>query len=563
MLNFKKSHLILASILSILTGYLSNRVMFALRSFQTEEVIPPVEDLALCVTDSLTENPFYFSTDPDALTVSIIAFIAVWLIFIYKAVSGFYRRPGEEHGSSRWGTKEDIKPFVNKDFDKNIILSQTEYLTIEERVPKPKYSRNKNVLIIGGSGTGKTRFFIKPNLMQMHASYVITDPKGTLYDEMAKMFEANGYQVRMFNTVDMSRSCHFNPLAYITNETDILEIVNCIIENTKGKGEKSNEDFWVKSERLLYNAVIGYLFDWYGYENVGDNPNISLPKVMELLLLASASEEDESHVSELDELFEMLEEKRGECFSVRQYKKFKQAAGKTMKSILISCSARLAPFDIPDVCELLEKDEVNINDIGVEKTAFFMVTSDSTSTFDFLGAMIFSLMFTKMFEQAYKDFDGRLPIHVRFMLDEFANLGVIPDADKKLSVMRSRNISASIVLQSISQLDKNYKDTKETIIDNCDSLLFLGSKSTKTNKEIAEQIGKTTVHNTAITESKGGQSGSFSEADQILGRYLIDPAEIGRLERDECLVLITGITPFKSKKYDLTKHPRYPEISEQ
>ena len=233
-----------------------------------------------------------------------------------------------------------------------------------------------------------------------------------------------------------------------------------------------------------------------------------------------------------------------------------------MKSILISCSARLAPFDIPEVCELMSKDEVNIRDIGVEKTAFFMITSDSTSTFDFLGAMIFSLMFTKMFEQAYKDFDGRLPIHVRFMLDEFANLGVIPDADKKLSVMRSRNISASIVLQSISQLDKNYKDTKETIIDNCDSLLFLGSKSTKTNKEIAEQIGKTTVHNTSVTESKG-QSGNYLEADQILGRYLIDPAEIGRMERDECLVLITGVAPFKAKKYPLEKHPRYREISER
>lgn len=255
----------------------------------------------------------------------------------------------------------------------------------------------------------------------------------------------------------------------------------------------------------------------------------------------------------------MLEEKRGACFSVRQYKKFKQAAGKTMKSILISCSARLAPFDIPEVSELLSFDEVDIRGIGVRPTAFFMITSDTTSTFDFLGAMIFSLMFTKMFEQAYKDFGGRLPIHVRFMLDEFANMGVIPDADKKLSVMRSRNISASIVLQSISQLDKNYKDTKETIIDNCDSLLFLGSKSNKTNKEIAEQIGKATVHNTAVTESRG-QQGSYSEADQILGRYLIDPAEIGRIGRDECLVLITGIQPFRSRKFRLEGHPRYGEL---
>lgn len=375
---------------------------------------------------------------------------------------------------------------------------------------------------------------------------------------MYDMFVNNGCKVRCFNTVDMSRGFHFNPLAYVTGEADILEVVNCIIENTKGKGEKSNEDFWVKSERLLYNAVIDYLFDWYGFEDAQDNPNISLPKVMELLLLTSASEEDEEHVSELDELFNMLEERRGQCFSARQYKKFKQDAGKTMKSIFISCSACLAPFDIPEVSELLSYDEVDIRGIGVEKTAFFMITSDTTSI-DFLGAMIFSLMSTKMFEQAYKDFGGRLPIHVRFMLDEFANMGVISDADKKLSVMRSRNISASIVLQSISQLDKNYKDTKETIIDNCDSLLFLGNKSSKTNKEIAEQIGKATVHNTAVTESHG-QQGSYFEAYQILGRHLIDPAKIGRPERDECLVLITGLPAFRSRKFSLESHPRYGEL---
>jgi len=279
---------------------------------------------------------------------------------------------------------------------------------------------------------------------------------------------------------------------------------------------------------------------------------------MELLLLISASEEDEEHVSELGELFNMLKERRGKCFSACQYKKFKQDAGKTMKSILISCSACLAPFDIPEVSELLSYDEVDIRGIGVEKTAFFMITSDTTSI-DFLGAMIFSLMSTKMFERAYKDFGGRLPIHVRFMLDEFANMGVIPDADKKLSVMRNRNISASIVLQSISQLDKNYKDTKETIIDNCDSLLFLGNKFNKTNKEIAEQVGKATVHNTAVTESHG-QQGSYSEAYQILGRHLIDSAEIGRLERDECLVLITGLSAFRSRKFSLESHLRYKEL---
>ena len=562
MLNIKKTSLAIAGAASIVAGYLANRAIDALQSFSSDAVVPPIEEIANCVLSSIQERPLYLSTESTAMLGAFLGFICIWLVYFYKLSGDQNRRPGEEHGSSRWGEKADIKPFINKDFSRNMILAQDIYMTIDERVPNPKYSRNKNICVIGGSGTGKTRYFVKPNLMQMHSSYVITDPKGTLYDEMAAMFERNGYAVRAFNTVDMSRSCCFNPLAYITNETDILEVVNCIIENTKGKGEKSGEDFWVKSERLLYNAVIAYLFDWYGYENAEDNPDISLPKVMELLLLASASEEDEDYVSDLDELFNMLEEKRGECFSVRQYKKFKQAAGKTMKSILISCSARLAPFDIPEVCELMSRDEVNIRDIGVEKTAFFMITSDSTSTFDFLGAMIFSLMFTKMFEQAYKDYDGRLPIHVRFILDEFANLGVIPDADKKLSVMRSRNISASIVLQSISQLDKNYKDTKETIIDNCDTLLFLGSKSTKTNKEIAEQIGKTTVHNTSVTESKG-QSGNYSEADQILGRYLIDPSEIGRMERDECLVLITGVIPFKAKKYDLTKHPRYREISER
>ena len=552
--------LILPTILSIVAAYLCNRIWEAVQIAPRSGIIPSVEDMGSALLSLIASAPFRVSLDEAGLTALVFGFAGVWLAFLVRMAGKPYRRPGEEHGSSRWGTKADIKPFINPNPDMNIILSQTEGMNIEEFVKDPKYSRNKNVVIIGGSGTGKTRFFVYPNLLQLHSSYVVTDPKGDIYDKVRPMFERNGYKIRCFNTVDMSRSCHFNPLAYITNESDILEIVNVIIENTKGKGEKSGEDFWVKAERLLYNALIGYLFDWYGFEGAAQNPNISLPKMQELLLLGSASEEDEGYVSELDELFAMLEERRGECFSTRQYKAFKQAAGKTMKSVLISCSARLAPFDIPEVSELLSYDEVGIYEIGTEKTAFFMITSDNTSTYDFLGAMIFSLMFTKMFEQAYKDHGGRLPVHVRFILDEFANMGVIPDADKKLSVMRSRNMSASIVLQSISQLEKNYKETKETLIDNCDSLLFLGSKSNKTNKEIAEQIGKATVHNTAVTESKGA-SGSYSEADQILGRYLIDPAEIGRLERDECLVLITGVAPFKSKKYDVTKHSRWSELA--
>ena len=560
MVQYDKRSLLITGVLSLIAAYVANRVCEAVQSVPSTGLLPSMEDVGSALLSAFIAAPIHLHLTDVGLLGLGVGFAAVWLFYFYRMTNNQYRRPGEEHGSSRWGTKKDIQPFVNPDPDKNIILSQTEHLNIDEFVKDPKYSRNKNVVIIGGSGTGKTRFFVYPNLLQLHSSYVVTDPKGDIYDKVKGMFESHGYRIRCFNTVDMSRSCHFNPLAYISNESDILEIVNVIIENTKGKGEKSGEDFWVKAERLLYNALIGYLFDWYGFENAAQNPNISLPKMQELLLLGSASEEDENYVSELDELFAMLEEKRGECFSTRQYKAFKMAAGKTMKSVLISCSARLAPFDIPEVSELLSDDEVDIYSIGTEKTAFFMITSDNTSTYDFLGAMIFSLMFTKMFEQAYKDFGGRLPVHVRFILDEFANMGVIPDADKKLSVMRSRNMSASIVLQSISQLEKNYKDTKETLIDNCDSLLFLGSKSNKTNKEIAEQIGKATVHNTAVTESKGS-SGSYSEADQILGRYLIDPAEIGRLERDECLVLITGVPPFKSKKYDVTKHPRWGEIS--
>ena len=559
MIQYDKRSLIITGILSLIVAYAANRVCEAVQSVPSTGLLPSMEDVGSALLSALLVAPLHIhATDVGLLALSL-GFLAVWLFYFYRKTNNQYRRPGEEHGSSRWGTPADIKPFINPDSDMNIILSQTERLNIEEFMKDPKYSRNKNVVVIGGSGTGKTRYFVYGNLLQLHSSYVVTDPKGDIYDKVRPMFERNGYKIRCFNTVDMSRSCHFNPLAYITSESDILEIVNVIIENTKGKGEKSGEDFWVKAERLLYNALIGYLFDWYGFENAAQNPNISLPKMQELLLLGSASEEDEGYVSELDELFAMLEEKRGECFSTRQYKAFKMAAGKTMKSVLISCSARLAPFDIPEVSELLCYDEVGIYEVGTEKTAFFMITSDNTSTYDFLGAMIFSLMFTKMFEQAYKDFGGRLPVHVRFILDEFANMGVIPDADKKLSVMRSRNMSASIVLQSISQLEKNYKDTKETLIDNCDSLLFLGSKSNKTNKEIAEQIGKATVHNTAVTESKGS-SGSYSEADQILGRYLIDPAEIGRLERDECLVLITGLPPFRSKKYDVTRHPRYKEL---
>ncbi|MEG0570364.1 MAG: type IV secretory system conjugative DNA transfer family protein, partial [Oscillospiraceae bacterium] len=462
---------------------------------------------------------------------------------------------GVEHGSAEWGTKKDIQPYIDKNENNNIILSATESLSMNSRMSDTEYDRNKNVLVIGGSGSGKTRFFVKPNLMQLHSSYVMTDPKGTLIVETGSMFAKANYEIRALNTINFKKSMHYNPLIYIKSEKDILKLVNVIIVNTKGEGDKSGEDFWVKAEKLFYQAIIGYLY----YEAPESDRNI--PTLIDMLEYCEVKEDDENYKNAIDILFEELEEKGPKNFAVKQYKKFKLAAGKTLKSILISCAARLAPFDIQEVRELMSYDELQLDEIGDRKTAFYVIMSDTDNTFSFLIAMMFYQMFNLLCDKADDEYGGRLPFHVRCMLDEFANIGKIPNFEKLISTIRSREISASIVLQSQSQIQSIYKDDAETIIDCCDTLLFLGGKSTKTNKSMSEMIGKTTIDNININESKG-QTGSYSMNNQVLGRDLVDPSEVGRLKRSECLIMITGEKPFRSKKYNIKKHKNYQELSD-
>lgn len=504
---------------------------------------------------AITSKTFYIGLDKNSLIAGFIGFCLMWLIFLYNIFGAKNYMHGKEHGSAEWGTSRDIAKFIDKNSENNIILSATESLSMSSRMDDKEAERNKNVVVIGGSGSGKTRFFVKPNLMQLHSSYVMTDPKGTLLPDTGSMFLKAGYELRALNTINFNKSMHYNPLAYVKSEKDILKLVNVIIVNTKGEGDKSGEDFWVKAERLFYQALIGYLY----YEAPANERNI--PTLIDLVELCEVREDDEEFKSPIDIMFDELEEKDPQNFAVKQYKKFKLAAGKTAKSILISCAARLAPFDIKEVRELMSFDELQLDEIGDRKTAFYVIMSDTDNTFSFIIAMMFYQMFNLLCDKADDEYGGRLPFHVRCMLDEFANIGKIPNFEKLISTIRSREISASVILQSQSQLQSIYKDDAETIIDCCDTLLFLGGKSTKTNENMSKMIGKTTIDNTNVNETKG-QTGSYSLNNQILGRDLIDASEVGRLKRSECLVMITGEKPFRSKKYNIEKHVRYNQLAD-
>ncbi|MEG3006120.1 MAG: type IV secretory system conjugative DNA transfer family protein [Oscillospiraceae bacterium] len=549
-----KGLMIFSSIVSLLAFYFFNRATVLYQRLDgniLERTSAAIDNLM----PSITEKIFYVSLEKASMITGLIGFSIIWLIFIYNVFGAKKYMHGVEHGSAEWGTKKDIQPYIDKNENNNIILSATESLSMNSRMSDTEYDRNKNVLVIGGSGSGKTRFFVKPNLMQLHSSYVMTDPKGTLIVETGSMFAKANYEIRALNTINFKKSMHYNPLIYIKSEKDILKLVNVIIVNTKGEGDKSGEDFWVKAEKLFYQAIIGYLY----YEAPESDRNI--PTLIDMLEYCEVKEDDENYKNAIDILFEELEEKGPKNFAVKQYKKFKLAAGKTLKSILISCAARLAPFDIQEVRELMSYDELQLDEIGDRKTAFYVIMSDTDNTFSFLIAMMFYQMFNLLCDKADDEYGGRLPFHVRCMLDEFANIGKIPNFEKLISTIRSREISASIVLQSQSQIQSIYKDDAETIIDCCDTLLFLGGKSTKTNKSMSEMIGKTTIDNININESKG-QTGSYSMNNQVLGRDLVDPSEVGRLKRSECLIMITGEKPFRSKKYNIKKHKNYQELSD-
>ena len=510
------------------------------------------------------------------ICVGILGAVLVRLAVYVKGKNAKKYRKGIEYGSARWGTAADIAPYIDPVPDWNIPLTRTEGLTMTSRPKQPKYARNKNILVIGGSGSGKTRFFVKPSIMQMHSSYVITDPKGQLLKETGKMLlhgapklDENGkpvrdrhgriiyepYRIKVLNTINFSKSMKYNPLAYVRSEKDILKLVNVIIANTKGDGEKSSEDFWVKAERLLYCALIGYI--WYEAEPEERN----FITLLDLLNACEAREDDETYKSPVDILFDDLAKKQPEHFAVKQYVKFKMAAGKTLKSILVSCGARLAPFDIKELRDIMAEDELELDTMGDRKTALFLIMSDTDTTFNFVIAMLQSQLFNLLCDKADDFYNGRLPVHVRCLLDEFANIGQIPNFDKLIATIRSREISASIILQSQSQLKTIYKDAADTIVGNCDSTLFLGGKEKGTLKEISELLGKETIDSLGQSENRGAQT-SHGLSYQKLGKELMTQDEIAVMDGGKCILQLRGVRPFFSDKFDITKHPRYKYLSD-
>ena len=510
------------------------------------------------------------------ICVGILGAVLVRLAVYVKSKNAKKYRKGIEYGSARWGTAADIAPYIDPVPDWNIPLTRTESLTMTSRPKQPKYARNKNILVIGGSGSGKTRFFVKPSIMQMHSSYVITDPKGQLLKETGKMLlhgapklDENGkpvrdgrskiiyepYRIKVLNTINFSKSMKYNPLAYVRSEKDILKLVNVIIANTKGDGEKSSEDFWVKAERLLYCALIGYI--WYEAEPEERN----FITLLDLLNACEAREDDETYKSPVDILFDDLAKKQPEHFAVKQYVKFKMAAGKTLKSILVSCGARLAPFDIKELRDIMTEDELELDTMGDQKTALFLIMSDTDTTFNFVIAMLQSQLFNLLCDKADDFYNGRLPVHVRCLLDEFANIGQIPNFDKLIATIRSREISASIILQSQSQLKTIYKDAADTIVGNCDVTLFLGGKEKSTLKEISELLGKETIDSLSQSENRGAQT-SHGLSYQKLGKELMTQDEIAVMDGGKCILQLRGVRPFFSDKFDITKHPRYKYLSD-
>lgn len=484
---------------------------------------------------------------------------AIRLAVYVKSKNAKKYRKNEEYGSARWGTHEDIAPFVDPVFDNNIILTQTERLMMCNRPKEPKNARNKNVLIVGGSGSGKTRFWIKPNLMQCTSkqypvSFVVTDPKGTVAIETGKMLQREGYEIKVFNTINFKKSMHYNPFAYINSEKDILKIVTALIANTKGEG-KSGDDFWVKAETLLYCALIGYLW----YEAPDEERNFST--LITMINSMEVREEDETFKNAVDLMFEELEDKEPEHFAVRQYKKYKLAAGKTAKSVLISCAARLAPFDIAEVREITMYDELELDKIGDRKTALFLIMSDTDASFNFLISMAYTQLFNLLCEKADDVYGGRLPVHVRCLIDEAANIGQIPNLEKLMATIRSREISACLVLQAQSQLKALYKDSADTIIGNCDSRIFLGGSEPTTLKELSAALGKETIDTFNTGESRGRET-SHSLNYQKLGKELASVDELAVLDGSKCILQLRGVRPFMSNKFDITKHPKYKYLSD-
>ena len=570
-----KKKLVLTNIPYALAAFYADRAFFLYRN-------SPGEDMgnkllyAMEHADRIFAG-FVLSNNWKDLLAGIVVAVVLKVLVWQKQADAKKLRKGIEYGSARWGTAEDIKPYMSEDPWMNIPLTATEALTMESRPKQPKYARNKNIVVIGGSGSGKTRFFVKPSVMQMNCSMVITDPKGTLIEECGKMLakgppkkDKNGnimkdrsgkmvhepYVIKVLNTINFSKSLHYNPFAYIRSEKDILKLVTTIIVNTKGEGEKASEDFWVKAERLLYTALIAFI--WYE----GDEEEKNLNTLLDLLNESETREEDETYQNPVDMMFRELEERDPQHFAVRQYKKYKMAAGKTAKSILISCGARLAPFDIAELREIMSYDEMELDKIGDRKTALFLIMSDTDTTFNFVIAMLQSQLFNLLCDKADDEYGGRLPVHVRVIADEFANIGQIPQFDKLIATIRSREISASIILQSQSQLKAMYKDSADTILGNCDTTLFLGGKEKTTLKEMSELLGKETIDLYNTSETRSNQK-SFGLNYQKTGKQLMTEDEIAVMDGGKCILQIRGARPFFSDKYDITKHKNYRLLADE
>ncbi|HFH8271342.1 TPA: VirD4-like conjugal transfer protein, CD1115 family [Streptococcus agalactiae] len=526
--------------------YLGNIFAHHVRSYIGGDVIDKIFQGIL----ELNTMSFLPSIHPVDISIGIGVAVLIKFIVYTKGKNAKKFRQGKEYGSARWGNSKDIKPYMDEKFQNNILLTQTERLTMNGRPANPKYARNKNVLIIGGSGSGKTRFYVKPNLMQMHSSYCVTDPKGTIVLECGKMLEDNGYEIKILNTINFKKSMKYNPFAYIRSEKDILKLVQTIIANTKGEGEKAGEDFWVKAEKLYYTALIGYIF----YEAPREEKNFAT--LLDMIDASEVREDDETYMNPIDRLFEALEKKEPTHFAVKQYKKYKLAAGKTAKSILISCGARLAPFDIRELRDLMSEDELELDTLGDRKTALFVIISDTDDTFNFIVSIMYSQLFNLLCDKADDVYGGRLPIHVRCLLDEFANIGLIPKFEKLIATIRSREISASIILQAQSQLKAIYKDNADTIVGNCDSTLFLGGKEKTTLKELSETLGKETIDLYNTSETRSNQK-SFGLNYQKTGKELMSQDEITVMDGSKCIFQLRGVRPFLSDKFDITKHKNY------
>ena len=534
------------NILYLAFFYLGNIFSHHIRSYTGGDVI----DKTLQGLLELNRMSFFPSLYLIDIIMGIGTAVLIKFIVYTKGKNAKKFRQGKEYGSARWGNRKDIEPYMDEKFQNNILLTKTERLSMNGRPSNPKYARNKNVLVIGGSGSGKTRFYVKPNLMQMHSSYCVTDPKGTIVLECGKMLEDNGYEIRILNTINFKKSMKYNPFSYIHSEKDILKLVQTIIANTKGEGEKAGEDFWVKAEKLYYTALIAYIY----YEAPKEEKNFAT--LLDMIDASEVREDDENYKNPIDRLFEALEKKEPRHFAVKQYKKYKLAAGKTAKSILISCGARLAPFDIQELRDLMSEDELELDCIGDRKTALFVIISDTDDTFNFVVSIMYSQLFNLLCDKADDVYGGRLPVHVRFLLDEFANIGLIPKFEKLIATIRSREISASIILQAQSQLKAIYKDNADTIIGNCDSTLFLGGKEKTTLKELSETLGKETIDLYNISETKSNQN-SFAMNYQKTGKDLMSQDEITVMDGGKCIFQLRGVRPFFSDKFDITKHKNY------